>query len=229
MTRRLWSAVRLFLRVQVRSGFVQVYLGVAIATVAIVRFLVPSSWSEALIPALLLGEYGTMGVFLVAAQSYLARGERSVLALAVTPLTRFERVAALVLASALVALGAGTLVFVGTQGVDGRAALLTLPLLATAILAGSVGLILASRYREFTRFLLGAIPMVTLFSLPFLSFFGLAPRLSFVWLPWDAALYSFSNLVRDTPSLLTYLVLNAELGAFAAVALVWAARVEAVE
>jgi len=226
--RRVTRAMRLFLAVQYRSGFVQVYFGLALFTVILVRGFVPASFHRLVVPALLLGEYGTMGVFMVAAQSYLARGERSTLALSVTPLTSFERVASLVLSSGLVAVAAGVFVFAGIVGLDWRVALLVPPLLATTVLSGSVGLVIASRYSEFTRFLMGAIPVVTVFSLPFLSLFGLVPRLTFSWLPWDAALFSFANLAADVPSAGLYVVLSAQLFLFALIALRWAERVEVV-
>ncbi len=229
MIHRLVRATRLFLQVQYRSGFVHVYFGLALFTILVVRLFVPASWRSFLVPALFLGEYGTMGVFMVAAQSYLARNERSSLALAVTPLRSIERVAAMVLASGVLAVAAGLLVFAGIMGIDPRVLWLTLPLLATTVLSGSVGLILASRYSEFTRFLMGAVPAVTFFSLPFLSFFDLVPRYTFAWLPWDAALYSFANLVSETPQLSTYVLLVTQLLVFAAIALYGAVRSEVLD
>ena len=82
---------------------------------------------------------------------------------------RSDFVVATVLAATLVAMTAGVLFFVGLLGVDVRLLLLIAPLFATTVLAGSVGLIVSSRYPEFTRFIIGSIPVVALFSLPLLS------------------------------------------------------------
>jgi len=51
------------------------------------------------------------------------------------------------------------------------------------------------------------------------------PRYSFVWLPWDAALYSFANVVGDDLRPWLYVLLSLQLAVFAAIALVWAERV----
>jgi len=227
MMGRVSSAVWLFLVVQYRSGFIHVYLAVTLFTVVIVRGLVPERWTEVIVPVLLLTEYGAIGVYMVGAQTYLARNERSTEALSVTPLRQIERVVATVLAATLVAMTAGVLFFVGVLGADVRLLLLTAPLFATTVLAGSVGLIVSSRYPEFTRFIIGSIPVVALFSLPLLSYFELVPRYTFAWLPWDAALFSFANIVGPDTHLGTYLVLVCQLFVFAALALSWAVRAEA--
>ncbi len=114
-------------------------------------------------------------------------------------------------------------------GFDARALPLMLPLWLTATLAGAVGIVLSSRHDEFTRFLVGSIPVVTVFSLPFLSFFGFTPRWTFAWLPWDAALFSFANLARPEPAAGVFVVLLIELAVFTALALVWAEQSHAAQ
>ena len=226
MTGRVASAVWLFLVVQYRSGFIHVYLAATVFTVVIVRGFLPEAWREVIVPMLLLTEYGVIGVYMVAAQSYLARSERSTEALSVTPLRHTERVVAMVLAATVVAMSAGVLFFIGLIGADVRLALLIAPLAASTVLAGSVGVIVSSRYPEFTRFIVGSIPVVTLFSLPLLSYFELVPRYTFAWLPWDAALYSFANIVGGEFHGGLYAVLACQLFVCAALGLCWAVRVE---
>ncbi len=227
MKGRVFSAVWLFLVVQYRSGFIHVYLAVTLFTVVIVRGLLPEAWREVIVPVLLLTEYGAIGVYMVAAQNYLARNERSTEALSVTPLRHAERVVAMVLAATLVAMSAGVLFFIGLVGADVRLLFLLAPLFASTVLAGSVGLIVSSRYPEFTRFIIGSIPVVALFSLPLLSYFELVPRYTFAWLPWDAALFSFANIVGPQTHLATYVLLGCQLFVFAGLGLSWAVRVEA--
>ncbi len=227
MKGRVFSAVWLFLLVQYRSGFIHVYVAVTLFTVVIVRGLLPEAWREVIVPVLLLTEYGAIGVYMVAAQNYLARNERSTEALSVTPLRHTERVVAMVLAATLVAMSAGVVFFIGRVGADVRLLFLLAPLFASTVLAGSVGLIVASRYPEFTRFIIGSIPVVALFSLPLLSYFELVPRYTFAWLPWDAALFSFSNIVGPDTHLATYVVLACQLLVCAGLGLYWAVRVEA--
>jgi hypothetical protein len=220
----LLGAVRLLLTVQRRAGFLHVYAGVTVSTAAIIRLGLPDSWHAWAVPAVLLGEYGTMGVFMTAAHRYLERIEGSEVALVVTPLEPREHVAAMIAAPALVATLAGVALFGAVLGVDGRALLLLPPLALSAILAGSLGIVLSSRFAEFTRFLVGSMPVVTLFSLPYLSFFGLTPRWAFAWLPWDAALFCFAGLARQQTAPASYLLLLVELAVFAALGFGWAER-----
>ena len=173
---------------------------------------------------MLLAEYGTMGVFMTGAHRYLERIEGSNVALIVTPLEMREHVAAMILAPALVATVAGIGLFAGVLGIDGRVAFLLVPLGLTAILAGATGIVLSSHYGEFTRFLVSSIPVITVFSLPYLSFFGFTPRWSFAWLPWDAALFSFANLARTEPVMSAFVLLSGELAIFAALGFAWAER-----
>jgi hypothetical protein len=222
---RIGNATRLLLQVQLRSGFLHVYFGLALASVVVVRWLLPESWALVVVPAMLLGEYGTMGLYLVAAQRLLEKNEKSASALAVTPLESWEQVTAMIVAPGLVATTAGVLLFAGSLGLDARTLFLLPPLACTTLLAGAGGVILSSYYSDFTRFLLASIPVVTLFQLPFLSFFSLTPRLSFAWLPWDAALFSFANLASTEAKLLPYVLLLLELAVFAALGIWWSARV----
>ena len=133
---RLRNAVRLMLLVQHRSGFLQIYFGVTFATILIVRLFLPESWWSMVVPALLLGEYGTMGVFMVAAMRFFERQEGSTAALVVTPLRSWEHVLAMILAPSAVAVVAGLAVFAGIFGVDGRLLFLFMPLFLTTVLAG---------------------------------------------------------------------------------------------
>ncbi len=185
---RLLGAVRLTLVVQSRSYFPHVYLGLALLVLAAFRLTALADYATLLLPAFLLGEPGTLGVYLVAAQRYLERIEGSVTALRVTPLRRGESVAAPVIATGLVGTGAGALLQAGVLGVDLRVLALLPPLFLTVTLSGLLGFWLSILFRDFTRFILGSALPILVFSLPLFSYFGLAPRWAFVWVASDFGL-----------------------------------------
>lgn len=225
MSGRLRNALQLHLRLQYRCRFPHVYLGLALLTVLGFRFTVPERYAELLLPAFLLIEPGTLALTLVAAQAFLERGERSVAALAVTPLRCAEYVLALVLASAMVATLSGALVQGGVLGVDRRLVLLLPPLFLTATLSGFVGLALSTHFREFTTYLVAAlIPAMLLAWLPLLGYFELLPRLATLWVPSDAALYALANLARPRPGAAAYTGYTALLLGYNVIALGWASR-----
>ena len=53
--------------------------------------------------------------------------------------------------------------------------------------------------------LLGAVPAAGIISLPYLSYFGIVPKWSFVWLPSDWALRAFGSLGQPEPDLRLWL------------------------
>lgn len=213
---RVRNAVRLNLRVQRRSGFVAILLGLAAAAALGVRLAVPEALWDRLVPSILLIEYGGVGLTLVAAQQFLERSEQSVAALVVSPLRSGEHVAALLLAPALVGTVAGVGLFAGVLGVDLRIAWLLPPLGLTSLLLGSVGLWASSCFEDFTRFLVGGVPIVVAMQLPLLPLFGLTPRFTWPWHPIDAAVFAFADLVRDETAWASWLGRVALLSAFAA-------------
>ena len=220
---RFRVALRLFLLVQWRSRFTQVYLGLALAIVVGSRLLLPEELAPLLVPAYLLGEPATLGVFLVAAHRMYERTEHSATALLVTPLGAGEYLAALAVASALVATAGGLITQGGILGADARLALLLPPLFASALLFGLVGFVVSSYVSEFTRFILASIPVIALLSLPFLAYFELTPRAATAWVPSDAALFAFENLARPAPDAARYALTLALLVLYTLVAF-WISR-----
>ena len=222
---QLFLATRLFLLTQQRARFPQIYFGVAVLTVAAFRAFLVEDTIITLLPVFLLGEPGTLGFVLVAAHVYLERNEKSVVALCVTPLKGWVYVAAVVVASAVVATGAGVVVQAGSIGFDGRLGLLVPVLFLSATLFGFIGFAIAGYFSEFTRFLLGAGPIGLLILLPLLSYFELASRWSYAWMPSDAALYGFATLVQHPSVSGDYLLYAGLLLVYNVVAFRWAVAV----
>lgn len=199
MIRRFGGAFRLIVRVQLRSYFPHVYVVLAIVSGVAFRWLIPEELVGLLLPAVLFGEQGIVAYYLVAAYRSLEDIEGSTTALAVTPLHTGEYLSALVVATAAIATPAGCVLWAVVLGLDGRTLVLVLPLFLTAVFAGLLGCVFWAFHRNFTGFLLGSIPVVTLLSLPNLSYFGLIPRVATRWHPLDLALRDFANLARPEP------------------------------
>ncbi len=219
---RTQNAVRLFLRVQWRGKFPHVYLALAILTVLIVRLAIPPDYVSILLPAFLLGEPGTLGIYLVAAHCYLERTERSVSALAVTPLRSSEYVLGLSIASAIIATGGGAVIWAGVVGIGPRLLLLLPPLFLCAVLSGLIGIAVSAYFSEFTRFLLAIAPVSVWVALPYLSYFELYPRIFFVWSPTDPAMFAFAEVVRSDLEPARYALYVGALLLYAGLAFWWA-------
>lgn len=220
----LANAVRLALRVQAAARFPHVYLGVALVLALALRFGLPQ-WIDLALPVLLLTEPGTLGVFLVAAHRFYDRNQRADAALLVTPLGEAAFVAAPVLATTVWGTAAGLLIQSVAHGVDSRLALLVVPLALSVALSGLVGWLVAGVFAEFTRFLLGSVPAVLLFTLPVVTVVGVLPPEALVWLPSQWALSAFSELTRPTPDLALVFACCAGLAAANALCMTLAVRV----
>jgi hypothetical protein len=222
---RFANAVRLVWRVQWKTGFPVIYAVLGVLTVVALRATPLSSYRELLLPAIQLGEYGTLALMLVAAHRYLERSEQSEMALLVTPLRRAEYVGALIVGSALLPTAVGVGVQAAALGPDWRILLLPLPLLLTSTFCGSLAVVLATRHDEFTSFLIGSfIPAIVVLSLPFFSYFDVLPRGAFFWLPTDAAIFAFATSVAASPSAAVLVLSLAALLFWNAVALLAATR-----
>jgi fluoroquinolone transport system permease protein len=196
--RRLRGALALALRVQSRARFPHVYLGVAVALAALLR-LAAVEWRELLLPLLLLGEPGTLGLYLVAAHRYYERNSGMDVALRVTPLPRATVVAAPVLTTACLGTLAGLIIQALVLGVDVRLLWLAPPLFGLVVFSGLVGFALAERFAEFTRFLLGSVVPNLVLSLPFTTALGWVSPLWLVWLPSQWAMSVFVQMSRGEP------------------------------
>lgn len=194
----LANAVRLALRVQAAARFPHVYLGVALVLALALRFGLPQ-WIDLALPVLLLTEPGTLGIFLVAAHRFYDRNQRADAALMVTPLGEAAFVAAPVLATTVWGTAAGLLIQCVALGVDTHLALLVVPMALSVALSGLVGWLLAGMFGEFTRFILGSVPAVLLYSLPVATVVGVLPPEALVWLPSQWALTAFSELTHAAP------------------------------
>ena len=220
----LLPALRLALRVQVRAGFPQVYLGVALVLAAALRWVVPE-WRELLLPALLLGEPGTLGIFLVAAHRFYDRNQRADAALLVTPIGDAAFIAAPVLATTLWGTAAGLAIQALVLGVDARLVALAAPLALTVAFSGLVGWLVAGLFGEFTRFLLGSVPATLVLLLPIVGLVAGLPPEALVWLPSQWALVAFAETASAAPDPALVLACCAGLAAGCALGMTAAERI----
>lgn len=199
MIRRVWVATRLVVRVQARGYFPHVFGAFAATVIAVLLWLVPESATDLVLPAFIVSEPGLIGINMVAAHRYLELGNRSVEALHVSPLRPGEYLMALLLGSALLGTAAGAVTFAVVAGFDMRLLGLVPVLFAFAVLSGLLGFALSLRYRDFPRFLIGAMPAMLLWQLPLLAIFGAIPVPAVLWIPSAPGILGIAELCRSDP------------------------------
>lgn len=224
-TGRLANALHLDLLTQARYYFVPIYMILAIAYAALIRFTPLQEFRSLLLPLFLFSEPGLLGFYLAAAQLYFERSEKSLTSLAVTPLRTEEYLMARALSNAAIATLAGVALFGLVFLAPVKAALLVPPLFLTATLFALLGLTVSAYFDDFIAFVFASALVQVPLSLPVLAYFDVVPVWAFAWIPSHPALFSFANLLSDQPSPALYALYLAELAAFNGLMFRWARSV----
>ncbi|MBE0448805.1 MAG: hypothetical protein IBX64_12070 [Actinobacteria bacterium] len=223
--RRLANALQLDLLTQIRYYFLPIYMILALAYVAAIRLTPLSDYATLLLPLLLFSEPGLLGFYLAAGQLYFERNEKSLTALAVTPLRGEEYLMARAASNGIIATLAGIVLFILVFLVPVKTLLLIPPLFLTATLFALLGLSFSMHFDDFMAFVFASALVQIPLALPYLAYFGLVPVWVFAWVPSHPAIFSFSNLVSEQPSMLLYVLYLAELAVFNWLAFWWSRRV----
>jgi fluoroquinolone transport system permease protein len=140
------------------------------------------------VPALAVGMLQVTTFFFVAGLLLLERSERTLTALAVSPVSPagFLAVRMMTLTTLATAetLGVVWIAF----GLPGTWPLVVAATMAMGVVYTGAGVLVASRYATLNRLLLPASMVITALLLPLLPHFGLAPRLPFLFHPIEPAL-----------------------------------------
>ncbi|CAN5650224.1 hypothetical protein BH23DEI1_BH23DEI1_20030 [soil metagenome] len=167
--RRLTHTIGVDLRLQRRNGL-PVFTAVAlILLVAVVRTLLPPDLAQAAMPGLLFMFVGATAFAFASAQVLFERGDRTLDALAVTPLRTREYLLSKLITLAGLATLEGTLFVLLTLGVTCAFPLLLAGIVIQGALATVTGLVVVARYRSVTNFLITSPLFVTPLFLPIVT------------------------------------------------------------
>lgn len=185
---RTLRALRLDLRLQWRQGFYGAYLFVIVVYVVILRAL-PPDVRGALLAPVLLSEAGVIGFIFAGTLLHRERGDGTLSALAVTPLTAAEYVTAKALSLAVLTAAASCAIAAGALGAPflqrgaGGVPLLAAATAATALLFVCAGLAVATRFATIDRFVVWGGLGTGLLGLAILPHFGIAESPAWLLLP----------------------------------------------
>ncbi len=201
MIRRILRATELGLRLQVRARFPQIWLVVTVPAVLAFLFAVPATATVWVLPVFLFAEPGMLGTNMSGAFRFMEQGDGTVAALMVTPLRPIEHLIGLALASTIVGTAFGTLTFLAVTQEVGRSGLVALPLFGLGFLSSLVGFALSMRFADFSRFILGSIPWVSVWQLPIFSYLGVGPAPAVWWIPSAAGLAALTDVMTTEPDI----------------------------
>jgi fluoroquinolone transport system permease protein len=173
---RLHATLRVDLLLLWRQGFFWASLYVIVLWVVGLSFVPPAAlpW---LVPFAIFFDLSVFGFYFVAAQVFLEKGERTLSALAVTPLRPTEYLLSKLACNALAALGISLVLAIVFFGATFHAGWLTLGVITNAWLMIILGLSIAGRYQAISDFFLPSLIYAMPSQLPLLDFFG-------IWRHW---------------------------------------------
>jgi len=171
MSARVISTVLCDVRLQIRNGF---YYAAAVVTAISIALLLllPAQNLTWLLPAIIVNNLIVNGFFFLSGLVLLEKGEGSLEAQIVTPLRSGEYLAAKVGTLTLLSLIENLIISVAVVGVSFRPMLLIVAIVLGTALYALAGFITVARYDTLNRFLLPAMAVVFVLSLPLLPYFG---------------------------------------------------------
>ena len=182
---RLSATIRLDLQLQARNGFYHAVAFVLACWFILLTRLPDIDWSKVL-PAVVFGNLVMVNFYFVAGLVLLEKGEGTLAAQAVTPLSGWEYLLSKVLTLTALSLVEQFAIVWSAHG--NRFALVPMGtgIALAGVLYTLVGFLLVARYRSINEFLLPSVPCLLLLSLPLLQYFDL-------WGTWILYLHPFTS------------------------------------
>jgi len=179
--RRLAIQIRQDIRFQFKYGFYFLYLFMTTLYIAVLALL-PAAWRAPAASLIILTDPAMLGFFFIGGIWLLEQGEGVHGALAITPLSVGEYLAAKAVSLALVSCLAGLAIAAAAMGPSLRLLALAAGLMIGAAACTVVGLYVATFARSVNHYLLLSLPAeAALMSPPLLRFFGVDHPLLAFW------------------------------------------------
>lgn len=159
-------------RLQLRNGFYYAVTFLLVVILVVVRLLPELEWRPVL-PPLVLGNLSLATFFFIAGLVLLEKGEGTLEAQIVTPLTANGYLASKILTLSVLSLAENSLIVMITAGLDFSPLPLVLGIALASALYCLAGFIAVVRYDSINELLFPTMVWVGLFSLPILHYVGL--------------------------------------------------------
>ncbi len=182
------------LRLQLRHGLYGAYAFVAVAYIVLLRAL-PTATRALALPPLLLTECSVIGFFFAGTLLLLERGNGTLDALAVTPLTPAIYIASKMVTLATLTCLTALAVTLATAPFGVHAIELTVAAALTSAVFTALGVAFAARASSLERFVLLGGLFSALLALPVLPYLGVLPSPLWVLVPTQPALLLFADAV----------------------------------
>ena len=186
--RRFWSTVLRDIRFQFRNGFYYASLVVIIMWIVGLRLL-PESTLIYSLPVALLNNLTITAYFFVAALILFEKGEGTLQALAMTPLSHAEVIVSRIITLVMLGWLEGLIILVFLVGFDFNLLWYTLSIFIAGFQYVLLGIILVARYDSINTFIIPGGVFIAPLSLPMLPYYGIWESPLWLLHPMGATMY----------------------------------------
>ena len=181
---RLAATLRLDLQLQLRNGFYYAVAFVLVCWFVVLNGLPAVDWGYVL-PALVFGNLVMVNFYFVAGLVLLEKGEGTLEAQVVTPLSDWEYLTSKTATLAALSLIEQMIIVWSAHGAGFAGAALVAGIVLASTLYTLTGFLLVARYRSINEFLFPSALVTVVLSIPMLHYFGL-------WDTWLLYLHPFT-------------------------------------
>ena len=196
---RLAATIRLDVRLQKRNGFYYAVAFVLACWFVVISRLTSVNWSYVL-PPLVLANLVMVSFYFIAGLVLLEKGEGTLEAQVVTPLSGREYLASKAVSLAALSLAEQFVIVCSVQGLNFLAVPLVSGILLASVLYTLAGFLLVSRYRSINEYLFPSVLFTLVLSLPILQYLGLWETWMLYLHPFSAPLTLLTGAFRPIPS-----------------------------
>lgn len=190
--KRLMSAIRLDLMMQVRYGFLYAAFFSILVWVAVVRAL-PAGSLETVVPAVVFFDIAVVGFYFIAGLVLYEKGEATLYALVVSPLRFWEYLSSKLITLTLLASVLAVVLVGVSYGFGFNIVFLVLGTVLMSLISLMIGFIAVSPFGSFSSYLIPSQIYATILYLPLISHFGWWESPMFYLLPTHGALRMLSG------------------------------------
>jgi fluoroquinolone transport system permease protein len=183
-----------------RNNIISISILVTAIYMALFYWLSGLEDAEKILVLVIFNDPVLIGFLFAGVMVLFEKNENTLQALSVSTLTKAQYILSKSIALTTIALGCCLAMALAGVGVHFNFLHFSMATILTTLMFSFFGFMIVAGETTFNRFILKAVGLLIFMSLPFLGYFGLSPRLWFLWIPTQPAIDLFqAALTKNSP------------------------------
>lgn len=189
-----------------RNNIIQVSVLVTAIYIGLFYWLKDLQYAEKILVLIIFNDPTLIGFLFAGVMVLFETNENTLQALSVTPATKAQYILSKTMALTVVALGCCLAMAFAGVGTAFSVIHYCMASVLTTMMFSFFGFVMVAGEATFNRFILKSVGLLMVFSLPFLGYFGVSPRVWFLWVPTQPAIDLFQAALSGeySPGTLIY-------------------------